>query len=187
MSEEESAPVRPSRGGLLTIDFLTGNHPERRDGRPRRTHIVSSNLRNKFVEVLDEKGVRIMVFVNADGVVRRDVDKVQEELAEAGEFDDIVDHWDVDLSEVMGRSSRKRAREDDVDEKGGQKKPRHCDDSDISSIQANDEEEEDDDDEEGEDDDEDVGEDTDYEPSEDEEDDDDDEEEEEEEDVEESE
>jgi hypothetical protein len=117
-------------GSTLTLAQLEGRLPDRRDGRPRRNHKVAFQLRKRFMEVLDDTGRKIMVYVDENGGVRRDVSVVQDELEAAGEFRGIQDQWHVDVDEVMaedvdhkellavteGKTGKKRKRMHNEDE-----------------------------------------------------------------------
>lgn len=87
---------------LLHLSDLEGRYPDRRDGRPRRTKVLAQKLRGTFIEVLDDDRTKVMVYITPEGTVRRDVAKVQEELARAGVYDGIVDdNEEVDVAEVL--------------------------------------------------------------------------------------
>lgn len=118
---------RPSRAeAVLTLASLEGRLPDRVDGRPRRTKKIPFELRKKFMEVLDDNGKTIMVYVDENSKVRLDYEKVQEELDAAGEFRGMNDSWEVDIKEVMAsddvpvavkKGKRKRAaQEEDEDD-----------------------------------------------------------------------
>lgn len=122
-------PVRQERSSrcdaVLTLASLEGRLPDRVDGRPRRTKKIPQELRKRFMEVLDDNGKSIMVYVDEDGKVRLDTEKVQEELDAAGEFRGMNDTWEVDIKEVMAsdevpvavkKGKRKRGDEEDDDD-----------------------------------------------------------------------
>ena len=97
----------------LTLAALEGRLPARLDGRARRTKVLAHTIRKRFMEVQDDDGKLILVYITDTGAVRKDVKKVQDELAEAGEFAGINDDEEADLDEVM--NGRKRRRENDED------------------------------------------------------------------------
>jgi hypothetical protein len=98
----EAGHSRRSTDGLISINTLTGTYANARlDGRPRRAPKVPEKYRGKFMDVLDETGKNaILIYVEDDGTIRRDVKKVQDELEAQGIFQGMHDTWEVDLDEL---------------------------------------------------------------------------------------
>lgn len=114
----EERVSRAANEALLTLASLEGRLPGRLDGRPRRTKVIPTNLRKRFMEVLDDNGKsKILVYITDDGKVRRDVAAVQDELEAAGEFRGMHDKWEVDLDEMMDDTVEVKRKRDETQRK----------------------------------------------------------------------
>lgn len=105
---------------ILNLSTLMGrNVRNRSDGRPSRTRKISSELRERFVEVYDDEIEKVrLVFITKEGTVRLDVNAVQDELEQQGTYDGMDDAGDVDLDELMvdGDTSPSHSEQDDDDD-----------------------------------------------------------------------
>jgi hypothetical protein len=127
------AETRRSESGLVTLASLEGRLPSRNDGRPRRNKVIPHNIRKRFMEVIDDNGKSILVYITEQGTVRRDVEKVQDELERAGEYRGMNDTWDVDIKDMMAAESSTSV---------GKKRPRSSsEDNDDDQFNSNDEDE----------------------------------------------
>jgi len=91
----------------LSLTYLKGNLPPRRDGRPRRQAALPLNLRGRYVMAADEGGRDVFVYITEDGRIREDVEAVRQEHAASGENDLVGngDDGDTDDDGGMGDDS----------------------------------------------------------------------------------
>ena len=162
--QSNQPPSKKRRFDIPTLASVEGRDVSR-TGRPQRTKKIPQNLRNRFMEVLDDDlSSVIMVYITNDGTVRRDYKKVQEELQAEHEIDE--DDSEVDLDEVIAEdvvADDLTASEDENEKHILQSKysETHEDDVDVKSddadyvpgqeeVEEEEEEEEDEEDEEDE-------------------------------------
>jgi len=113
--ETTKKPHKKMRYDLPTIASLEGRTTSS-SGRPQRTKKIPMNLRNKFMEVLDDDcETQITVYITNEGLIRRDYKKVHEELTSSGELIDESDS-EVDLDNVLKEDEEDDAITSDEDE-----------------------------------------------------------------------